>query len=128
MNTIFPPSLDNSRATHAPRRAQAGASTRTPQYECTPEGDRLRLTVFVPGVDSAGVDITTRGPDLIVTARKAHYIRSNFEALNLEGAQLDYELRLRLGRDLDYETLRAELADSVLTLLIPKRERPALAA
>jgi len=84
-------------------------------------GDVVKLTVFVPGVEAAGVEITTRGPDLTVTARKAHFVRINWRALHLENAQRDYRLKLRLGNHLDYTSLTAELVDGVLTLLIPKR-------
>ena len=33
----------------------------------------MKLTVYVPGVEAAGVEIEVRGPDLVVTARKAHF-------------------------------------------------------
>jgi HSP20 family molecular chaperone IbpA len=55
-------------------------------------------------------------------------VRVNFAAAHLEHAQLDYELRLRLGRDLNYGALAAELADGVLTVRIPKRAAVAVAA
>jgi len=105
-----------------PRRQNAVVeSFRNPHFDCTQMGDVVKLTVFVPGVEAAGVEITTRGPDLTVTARKAHFVRINWRALHLENAQRDYRLKLRLGNHLDYTSLTAELVDGVLTLLIPKR-------
>ena len=119
MNTILPPTLTSNRR---PGRAiPALGETRSPHYDCQQHGDSINLTVFLPGVEAAGVEIVVRGPDLVVIARKSHIVRVNFAAAHLEHAQRDYELRLRLGRDLDYAALGAELADGVLSVRIPKR-------
>lgn len=120
MHTILAP-LNSARS-----RRPAGtspASFRQPHYDCTEVGDAVRLAVYVPGVDASGVEITTHGPDLTVTARKSHFVRVNWQALHLENAQRDYRLKLRLGRGLVYEDLTAELRDGVLTLLVPKKSR-----
>ena len=78
-------------------------------------------------MDAAGVEITTRGPDLTVTARKTHFVRVNWQSLHLEGSQRDYQLRLRLGHGLDYAALQAEIQDGVLTLTLPKKQPEAAA-
>lgn len=127
MNTILPPQLTNSRRPGRPVSAIVG-ETRSPHYDCQQKGDTIDLTVFLPGVDAAGVEIVVRGPDLVVIGRKTHTVRVNFAAAHLEHAQLDYELRLRLGRDLDYAALTAELADGILALSIPRRSALAHAA
>jgi Molecular chaperone (small heat shock protein) len=119
MNTILPPTLTNNR--RQGRVVSALGETRSPHYDCKHQGDAIELTVFLPGVDAAGVEIVIRGPDLVVIGRKSHVVRVNFAAAHLEHAQRDYELRLRLGRDLDYGSLTAELTDGVLHLRIPKR-------
>lgn len=126
MNTIINPLKSATRSTRstATAAAKAGAS-RKPHYDCQDIDDGLRVTVYVPGVEASGVEITTRGPDLLVTARKSHFVRVNFGSLNLEGVQRDYELSLRLGRGLDYPALQAEIADGVLTLTIPKKQTAA---
>ncbi|MEO6245924.1 MAG: Hsp20 family protein [Opitutaceae bacterium] len=107
-------------------KAAAPASTdasREPAYECQDHGDVMTLVVYVPGVSAAGVEIEGRGADLTVTARKAHFVRVNFAALHLEGAQRDYRLRLRLGTGLDYSAMSAEIAGGVLTVTLPKLSR-----
>ncbi len=81
----------------------------------------MKLVVYVPGVGASGVDIEARGTDLTVTARKQHFVRVNFTALNLERAQLDYQLRLRLGHGFDFAAMEAEIRDGVLTITLPKR-------
>jgi HSP20 family molecular chaperone IbpA len=78
--------------------------------------------VYVPGVDASGVEIEARGPDLLVTARKTHFVRVNWQSLHLETAQRDYQLRLRLGHGIDYPALHAEIHQGVLTVVLPKRQ------
>ena len=106
-------------------RHRAGGSMpvdfRAPNYDCREQADALQLVVYVPGVTAAGVEIATRGPDLTVTARKAHVVRVNWQALHLERAQRDYQLRLRLGHGFDYGNLEARIADGILTITLPKR-------
>jgi HSP20 family molecular chaperone IbpA len=120
MNTILPPQLLGTRRLARFESALSG-ETRKPHYDCQQQGDTLVMSVFLPGVEAAGVEIVVRGPDLIVVGRKHHVVRVNFAAAHLETAQLDYELRLRLGRDFDYAGLEATLADGILTLSIPRR-------
>lgn len=126
MHTIIRPLKSASR----PRRTEVErpALFRRPHFDCAESADVVTLTVYAPGVDASGVEITTQGPDLTVTARKAHLVRVNWQALHLEHAQRDYRLSLRLGRGLDYERLEAEIHDGVLTLRLPKRESSALSA
>ena len=119
MHTIINPVPTRSRT-----KAAAPASTdafRQPAYDCQEHGDGMRLVVYVPGVDAHGVEIEGRGADLTVTARKARFVRVNFPALHLEGAQRDYRLRLRLGTDFDYAAMEAEISKGVLTVTLPKR-------
>jgi HSP20 family molecular chaperone IbpA len=88
----------------------------------------LKLVIYVPGVDASGVEITTQGPDLFVTARKTRHVRANWQALHLEGAQRDYQLKLRLGVGFDYEALQASVARGVLTIVLPKKRLVAASA
>lgn len=94
---------------------------RQPNYDCKEQRDAMKLTVYVPGVEASGVDIEARGADLTITARKSHFVRVNWQALHLESAQRDYQLRLRLGNHFDYESMHAEIRQGVLTVALPKR-------
>ncbi len=94
---------------------------RQPAYDCQEHADAMKLVVYVPGVGASGVDIEARNADLTVTARKQHFVRVNFNALHLEGAQRDYQLRLRLGHGFDFAAMEAEIRDGVLTITLPKR-------
>ena len=94
---------------------------RQPNYDCQEHRDAMKLVVYVPGVEAAGIDIEARGSDLTVTARKAHLVRVNWQALHLESAQRDYRLKLRLGSGFDYAAMDAEIQHGVLTITLPKR-------
>ena len=103
-------------------------SFRSPHYDCMDQSGALKLVIYIPGVDAGGVEITTLGPDLFVTARKTHHIRANWQALHLERAQRDYQLKLRLGLGFDYDALQASVARGVLTIVLPKKELAASSA
>jgi HSP20 family protein len=121
MHTIIQPSTSANR----PRRTEPSSSQtmfRQPSYDCREHPDAVKLTVYIPGVDASGVQIEARGPDLLVTARKTHFVRVNWQALHLESVQRDYQLRLRLGHGIDYPELHAELNEGVLTVVLPKRQ------
>lgn len=118
MHTI----IDNL-PTHS-RTQAAAASTeayRQPAYDCQEHADTMKLVVYVPGVDASGVEIEGRGADLTITAKKARFVRVNFNALHLETVQRDYRLRLRLGTGFDFAAMHAEIAQGVLTVTLPKR-------
>ncbi len=119
MHTIIHPSRTQSRNRLADPASVA--EFRQPSYDCREHPDAVKLVVYVPGVDAAGVEIEARGADLVVTARKAHFVRVNWSALHLEGSQRDYRLRLRLGTTFDYEAMQAEMHEGVLTVTLPKR-------
>lgn len=120
MHTIIQPSRPASRH-RRPAAASAKSTFRQPSYDCREHPEAVKLTVYIPGVEATGVEIEARGPDLVVTARKTHFVRVNWQALHLETAQRDYQLRLRLGYGIDYPALHAEINEGVLTVVLPKR-------
>lgn len=125
MHTIIQPNETHRRSRSA---SNAHQHFRQPNFDCREQPDAVKLVVYVPGVDASGIELEIRGPDLIITARKPHVVRVNWQSLHLEGAQRDYRLCLRLGHGLDYGALQAELHEGVLSLLLPKRVPEAAAA
>lgn len=93
---------------------------RSPHYDAVDLPHALKFTLYVPGVDASSVEITTQGPDLLVTARKPRHVRANWQALHLESVQRDYQLKLRLGLGFDFEALQASISRGVLTIVLPK--------
>src|SRR5258706_5505099 len=101
MHTIIPTLRPIRRARHADA-SSSGTGHRKPCYDLRDLKDAVKLTIYVPGVEAAGIDIEVRSPDVVVTARKVHFVRVNWQALHLESAQRDYQLRLRLGHAFDF--------------------------
>ena len=122
MHTIIHRHNDSRYPTTEPKQA-----FRSPHYDCMDLPSALKLVLYVPGVEASGVDITTQGPDLFVTAAKTHHVRANWQALHLESVQRDYQLKLRLGAGFDYESLQASVTRGVLTIVLPK-SRPVSAS
>jgi HSP20 family protein len=118
MHTIIHP-LNPS--TRSPAAEPTHVAFRQPNYDCQEHPDTMKLVVYVPGVDAAGVEIEARGSDLTVTAKKSHFVRVNWQSLHLETAQRDYQLRLRLGSGFDYTSMQAEIHHGVLSVTLPKR-------
>ncbi len=118
MHTI----INSRRSARRPRPAQAVEVFRQPSYDCRDFTEMMTLSVYVPGVDAAGVEIEAVGPDLMITARKSHFVRVNWQSLHLEGAQRDYQLRLRLGFGFNFPAMGAEIHEGVLTVRLPKRQ------
>jgi HSP20 family molecular chaperone IbpA len=118
MHAIIHPKTSDRRICPA---EPAEALFRKPVYDCEAQGDAMKLVVYVPGVEAAGVSIEATGSDLTITARKTRFVRVNFQSLHLEGSQRDYRLRLRLGRAFAYEAMRAEMHEGVLVVHLPRR-------
>lgn len=119
MHTIIHPFVSSSRKRSASRASSE--TFRQPHYDCDEQADAMKLVVYLPGIEAAGVDIEGRGADLTITARKPHFVRVNWQSLHLETAQRDYLLRLRLGHGFDFPSMQAEMTNGVLTLTLPKR-------
>jgi HSP20 family molecular chaperone IbpA len=112
---------------YSPSRQRAAGRTspdafRKPCYDCREFPDALKVVVYVPGVEAKGVEIEGRGPDLVITAHKPHFVRVNWQALHLEGSQRDYRLRLRIGLGFEFSEMQAEIHEGVLTVTVPKRQ------
>jgi HSP20 family protein len=120
MNTRTHTTSTSSR--HRSAFEASNATFRQPSYDCRELPDAINIVVYVPGVGASGVEIEANGPDLVITALKTRFVRVNWQALNLEGAQLDYRLRLRLGTGFDFPQMQAGINDGVLTLSVPKRQ------
>ena len=119
MNTRTHTTSPSSR--HRKAEEASHALFRQPNYDCRELPDAVTIVVYVPGVGASGGEIEASGPDLVITATKTRFVRVNWQALNLEGSQRDYRLRLRLGQRFDYSQLQAEINEGVLTLTVPKR-------
>ena len=118
MNTRYHTTSTDSR--HRKAYRASNVMFRQPSYDCRELPDAVQIVVYVPGVGASGVEIEASGPDLVITENKTRFVRVNWQALNLEGSQRDYRIRLRLGLGFDFSKLEARIDDGVLTLAVPK--------
>jgi len=121
MNTLLAPLNTLSRRNSS--TTVSAVKVHKPHYDCQEREADIGIVVYVPGVESAGIEITSNGIDLLINARKHHFVRVNFVPLDLEGVQHDYQLSLRLGRGLDFAGLQADFHNGILTLTIPKKQQ-----
>lgn len=119
MNTTNLPTSFRSKSARPASAASAAETFVTPHFDTQTQPNAMRIQVWVPGVKSSGVEISTRGTQLTITARKAQVLRSNWRTLHIESAQRNYQLSLRLGRSLDLNLLTAKLNEGILHIDVP---------
>jgi len=96
-------------------RAEA-AAFRQPKFETRERSRTVDLEVFVPGVTPENVDLVVDNQDLVVTARKPHTVRRNWQSANFEAVQGDYQLRVHLGATVDPRAIWGVLRDGILKI------------
>lgn len=97
------------------------AAFRKPHFEAHERSRTVDLDVFVPGVEPENVDLVVEDHDLVVTARKPHAVRANWQAANFEAVQSDYQLRIHLGGPVDPRAIWGVLRDGILKIHIRRR-------
>ncbi|TVR47671.1 MAG: Hsp20/alpha crystallin family protein [Puniceicoccaceae bacterium] len=83
-------------------------------------GDDLKLELFIPGVEPAGVELVLSGNQLVITARKPQFVRANWQAFQIEKARHDYRLHIWLGEGVAADRITAELCDGILLVHLPR--------
>jgi len=90
------------------------APFRQPHYSCEEHMNALKLVVYVPASDAAGVDIEVKRArsDKSPHREKPPGAHQLARAASRTGATRFIAFRLRLGFSLDYDALNAELVES----------------
>lgn len=90
----------------------------SPRYEVTENKKQFRLAIDVPGVksDDMKIELEHDGRVLHLTGGRKVKTEKAFE-------EYKFEKRFTLGRDLDTTKLTAHLANGVLVLTAPKKEK-----
>ncbi len=90
----------------------------SPRYEVTENDKQFRLAIDVPGVksDDMKIELEHEGRVLHLTGGRKVKTDTSFE-------DYKFEKRFTLGRDLDTSKITAHLADGVLVLTAPKKEK-----
>lgn len=96
------------------------ASTVRPRYELDETPEAWALTVFLPGVDKAGLEMTIDDGQLRIVGRRAWKNPGSWTALYRETSDAAFELAIDHDKAVDAEKVHAELADGVLRASLPK--------
>lgn len=84
-------------------------------------GDRYEIQFDVPGTTAEAIDVTVNDHVLTIEARVEARYPGNITPLLGEYGVGDFRRQVRLGEDIDSESLTAAYTDGVLTLSLPKR-------
>jgi len=84
-------------------------------------GDRYEIQFDIPGSTAETIDLTINDQVLTIEARVEARYPGNITPLLGEYGVGDFRRQVRLGEDIDSESLTAAYTDGVLTLTLPKR-------
>ncbi len=116
------PSLTRTPALPANGGANESGPIVKPAYEIKEADDAYELTVYLPGVNKDGLEITAEEGQLRITGRNAWKQPEGWTALHRESADVPYELVLTHDNALDADKIAAEIRDGVLRVSLPKQE------
>ncbi len=83
--------------------------------------DRYEALFDVPGTTTEDIDVTVHDGVLTVEARVAPRYPGNITPMLGEFGVGDFRRQVRLGEDIDTDSITAEYRDGVLMLTLPKR-------
>jgi HSP20 family molecular chaperone IbpA len=93
---------------------------RTPHCDLAGQNGCLEATVYLPGVESRGIELLLSRQELVVIARKLHPVRTNWIALSLEHCARDYQLRIKAPGRLTASQVSAQFDGAVLHIRIER--------
>lgn len=108
-------------AGEAGRPADLGKTVK-PLYDVKETPEAFGLTVYLPGVNQDGVDLTTEGGQIRIVGRRAWRQPEGWTSLYRESVDAAYELVLTHDNRVDLDKVAAELRDGVLRVSLPKQE------
>ena len=115
----LPLAISHLRVARSQKSSNQHSSWRSRVKE-TPEA--FGLTVYLPGVNKDGVDLTTEEGQIRVVGRRAWRQPEGWSPLYRESVDSAYELVLTHDNMVDVDKVAAELRDGVLRVSLPKHE------
>jgi HSP20 family protein len=95
-----------------------------PPVDLLEQPDHYVLTVELPGLNRADIHIEGSEDAIVVSGQRPAQPGSQGRYHQLERGQGPFSRSFRFGQPIDVERISAELADGVLTIVVPKA-RPA---
>ncbi len=93
-----------------------------PLYEIKETNDAFGVTVYLPGVQKDGLELTADAGELRIVGRRQWKQPETWTALYRESADAAFELVLTHDNAIDADKIAAELRDGVLRVSLPKAE------
>ncbi len=93
-----------------------------PAYELSETAEGFALTVYLPGIEHAGLDIQADAENLTVIGRRTWKQPEGWTSLYRESDDAAYELVLGHEGVVDLDKIQAELRDGVLRVALAKTE------
>ncbi|HXE53781.1 MAG TPA: Hsp20/alpha crystallin family protein [Tepidisphaeraceae bacterium] len=115
--------VSNRRDGSARPELETGATpTIRPAYRVKEKDDGFGLTVYLPGVPKAGLEITAEADQLRIIGRRSWKQPEGWTQIHRESTDAPFELVLEHGDSFDADKAEAEFRDGVLRLALPKAE------
>jgi len=122
MNTEMTRSDARGEAQGEPRESTRGVPVYRPLADIRDSGSGVVLTLEMPGVGPDGVDIDVERRVLTVRGRGRETAPEGYRRIYGEYGEGDYERSFTLSEEIDDAAIRAEMANGVLTLTLPRAE------
>lgn len=95
---------------------------RRPHYDVWENDEAFKVSVVLPGVNRAGVDITLNDDTLTVVGTRSAQLPEGSRPLRRELPQGDFRLSLRLDVEINEAHIQAKVEDGLLELTLPKAD------
>lgn len=94
----------------------------TPPVDILETETKIQLAVYIPGVETDKVEVSTENNTLTVKANRAYSKPENANQLRLEGSFGTLERTFSVGQKYDLSKIEATFKNGVLYLNIPRAE------
>jgi len=85
------------------------------------QGNNIVLELDMPGADKDTLDVNLQGNTLVVRGRnKREELPKEYQPLYIERRQVTYERHFELNTEIDRDGVKADFADGVLRISLPK--------
>lgn len=121
LNSLIP-SRSRTPATAGDQDTPEITHTIKPAYEVKETPEAYGLTVYLPGVNKDGLDLTAEEGALRIVGRRMWKQPEGWTPLYRESGDAAYELVLDHENAVDVDKIAAEIRDGVLRVSLPKHE------